>query len=52
MTNGDEFSKALLKLLVEIAEREKKKAVQNDDYGRALAITVVKEIFAEAERSI
>lgn len=51
MTESDEIGKALCRLLAEIAEREKKKAVQNDDYGGALVATIFEGFFKEAERS-
>ena len=52
MTNEDEVTKALCRLLAEIAEREKKKAIQKDDYGGALIASFVEGLFKEAEKSI
>jgi hypothetical protein len=47
-----ELSKALCRLLGEIAEREKKKAINSDDYGTALVATIFEGIFKEAELTI
>lgn len=52
MTNQEEISKALCRAFVEIAEREKKKAIQNDDYGGALVVSIFEGLFKEAEKSI
>jgi hypothetical protein len=52
MSEGKEIEKALCGLLAEIADREKKKAIQNDDYGTALIAGFVKGLFKEAEKSI
>ena len=49
MTEGDEICRALCKVLAEIAEREKKKAIQNDDYGGALVASIFEGFFKEAE---
>lgn len=51
MTEGDEIGRALCRVLAEIAEREKKKAIQNDNYGDALVATIFEGFFREAERS-
>lgn len=51
MTEGDEIGKALCRVIAEIAERKKKKAIQNDDYGSALVATIFEGFFKEAERS-
>jgi len=47
-----ELNKALCRLLREIAEREKKKAINSDDYGAALVATIFEGIFKEAELAI
>ncbi|HUW47118.1 MAG TPA: hypothetical protein VMW36_00005 [Patescibacteria group bacterium] len=47
-----ELNKALCRLLVEIAEREKKKAIDSDDYGTALVATIFEGIFKEAEITV
>ncbi len=51
LEKSDEISKALCRVLAEIAEREKKKAIQNDEYGNALVATIFEGLFREAERS-
>jgi len=51
MTEGDEISKAFCRFLAEIAEREKKNAIQRDDYGSAFIATIFEGLFKEAERS-
>ena len=52
MTNGGEIGKALCRAFAEIAEREKKKAIQEDDYGGALIASFVEGLFKEKEKSI
>ena len=52
MTDGDEMLKALCNLVAEIAEREKTKAVQKDEYVDAAILTVVRQVFKEAGRSV
>jgi hypothetical protein len=47
-----ELDKALCKLFIDIAEREKKKAISSDDYGTALVATIFEGIFKEAEVAI
>jgi hypothetical protein len=47
-----ELNKALCRLLIKIAEREKKKAISLDDYGTALVATIFEGIFKEAEVDI
>ena len=51
MTEGSQISKALCRVLAEIAEREKKKAIQEYDYGDALVASIFEGIFREAEHS-
>lgn len=51
MTEGNEIGKALCNLLSKIAEREKEKAINVDDYGTAFTATVFEALFKEAERS-
>lgn len=51
MSSGNEIEKAFCRVLAEIADREKKKAIQNDDYGNALIASFVEGLFKEAERS-
>lgn len=51
MIERDEISKAFCKLLAEIADQEKKKAIQRDDYGSAFIATIFEGLFKEAENS-
>ena len=52
MTTGDEMAKTLCKLLAQIAEREKVKSIQKDDYDDAFIAAVVEGLFREAENSL
>lgn len=52
MTDEEEIGKALCRVFAEIAEREKKKAIQKDDYGGALIASFIEGLFKEAEKSI
>jgi hypothetical protein len=47
-----ELNKALCRLLIEIAKREKKEAISSDDYGTALVAAIFEGIFKEAEVAI
>jgi hypothetical protein len=47
-----QFNKAICRLLVQIAEREKKKAIISDDYGIALVAAIFEGAFKEAEAAI
>lgn len=47
-----ELNRALCRTLIEIAEREKKKAISSDDYGTALVAAIFESIFKEAEAAI
>ena len=51
MTEGNEIGRAICRVLAEIADREKKKAIQNDEYEDALVATIFKGLFQEAELS-
>lgn len=51
MTN-EEITRMIYRTLIEISEREKKKAIQGDDYSTALIATVFEALFREAEKSI
>jgi phage baseplate assembly protein W len=51
MADEDEVAQALCRVLTEIAEREKRKALQRDDYGSALVASIFEGIFKEAEHS-
>jgi hypothetical protein len=52
MSEGKEIEKALCRLIAEIADREKKKAIQNDDYGTALTASFVEGLFKEADNRL
>lgn len=52
MTDGDEISKALCRTFAEIAGREKKRAIQNDDYAAALVASVFEGLFKDAAESV
>ena len=47
-----ELSKVVYRLIREIAEREKKKAISSDDYGTAFVAAIFEGIFEEVEASI
>jgi hypothetical protein len=49
MAGRDEVTKALCRVLLEIAKREKTKAIHSDDYGSALVASIFEGIFKEAE---
>lgn len=51
MSSENEIEKALCRVLAEIAEREKKKAIQVGDYGDALIAGFMEGLFREAETS-
>jgi len=51
MVESDEIGKALCRILAEIAEREKQKAVQSDNYAGALTAAFFEGFFKEAENS-
>jgi len=51
VSGENEIEKALLRVLAEIAEREKKKAVQADNYGNALIAGFMEGLFRDAEKS-
>lgn len=50
MTN--EVAKALLRLLAEIANKERRKAVESEEYLEAFIASVLEGYFKEAEKSI
>lgn len=52
MTTKDEITKGVLELIAEIANREKKKAVNRDDYFDACIAQVLESWFKEASKSI
>jgi len=51
VSRENEIEKALCRVLAEIAEREKKKAIQVDNYGNALIAGFMEGLFREAEKS-
>lgn len=52
MSAKDEIMKGLLELLAEIAEREKKKAINNDEYIDAAMLQIFESLSKEARKSI
>jgi len=52
MTDSDELAKALCRLFAEIAEKEKRKAIESDDYGTAFVAAVFEGLFNEARRPL
>lgn len=52
MSNGEEIEVAIYRTLALIAEREKLKAIQKDEYGKAFFIGMLEGIFKDAEISI
>ena len=51
MSNGEKITATIYRTLALIAEREKLKAIQEDDYGSAFFIGILEGIFKEAETS-
>ena len=51
LNNNNEVGKALCRLFVEIAKREKGKAIKMDDYATAFIAAILEGIFKEAELS-
>jgi len=52
MSEGSEITKALCRVVAEIADKEKREAIKTDDYGTALIAGFVEGLFKEAENSI
>ena len=52
MTDGDEIGKALCRTFAEIAGKERKKAIRNDDYAVALVASVFEGLFKDAAKSV
>jgi len=48
ITEGKEVAKTLYTLFEEIAKREKKKAIETDDYGTAFVAAILEGLFKEA----
>lgn len=51
MSGENEIKKALCKTLAEIAEKEKRKAIQNGEYMDAICAGFAEGFFKQAERS-
>lgn len=52
MSTRDEITKGVLELLAGIADREKKKAVNRDDYFDAFIAQVLESWFKDASKSV
>lgn len=52
MTEREEITKAVLELLAEIAARERKKAINRDEYLDAAVATVLEVWLKEARKSM
>lgn len=52
MTGGDEIGRTFYRFLAQIAEREKAKAIQKDDYSTAFVATILEGLFREAEQTL
>lgn len=52
MSDGEEIEAAIYRTLAQIAEREKLKAIQGDEYGKAFFIGILEGIFREAAVSV
>jgi hypothetical protein len=52
MPTTDEITKGILELLAEIAEREKKKAIQRDAYLDASVAQVFESLLKDARKSM
>jgi len=52
MSTKDEIMKGIFELLAEIAEREKKKAINKDEYVDAAILQISESLFKEAKKSI
>ena len=51
MNDSDELAKALCRLFAEISEKEKRKAIESNDYGTAFVAAVFEGLFNEAGHS-
>ena len=47
-----ELNKAICRVFIQIAEREKKKAISSDDYATAFVSAIIEGMLREAELSI
>jgi len=52
LSDGNEIEAAIYRTLAQIAEREKLKAVQGDEYGKAFFIGLLEGILREAAISV
>jgi len=52
MINEEEISRGICKTLVEILERQKKKAIQCDNYEDALILSFLGSLLRETEKSL
>lgn len=52
MTNGEEINRGICKTLVEILERQKKKAIECDNYEDALILSFISGLIRETEKSL
>jgi hypothetical protein len=52
MPEKEQITKGILELLAEIAAREKKKAINKDEYFDAFLATVFESWFKEASKSV
>jgi hypothetical protein len=46
---GNEFGRTFFRFLAQIAEREKTKAIERDDYGGAVTATILEGFCREVE---
>jgi len=51
LSDGEEIMAAIYRTLAQIAEKEKQKAINEDNYGSAFFIGILEGIFKEAEKS-
>lgn len=51
MGENKELEKAVIRVFVEIAQREREKAIKSNDYATAFVVAVVEGMLREAERS-
>jgi len=51
ITESNEIRKAICRVLCEIAQQEKKKAVEKNEYGDALVASIFEGLFKQAELS-
>jgi hypothetical protein len=49
---GDEFVATIFRTLAQITEKEKLKAIDEENYGNIAWLTLLEGIFKEAEKSV